>query len=32
MRREIIDKGKNMYVIAASASGINGVDGTKSCV
>ena len=32
MRSKIMDKGKNMYVIAASASGINGVDGTKSCM
>ena len=31
-RREIMDKGKNMYVIAASAPGINGADGTKSCI
>ena len=27
-----MDKGKKTYVIAASASGINGADGTKSCI
>ena len=32
IRREIMDKGKKTYVIAASASGINGADGTKSCI
>ena len=32
IRREIMDKGKKMYVITASASGINGADGTKSCI
>ena len=31
MRRHIMDKDKNMYVTAVSASGINGADGTKSC-